>query len=84
MSSSETVGRIHRNTGPKIRKKRCSAKPGQAEPGRAEPGRAELSRAEPSPAQPISKSNENTMFFNTFCRKALKTQCFSILSAEKL
>ncbi len=29
-----------------------------------------------STAATISKSNENTMFFNTSCRKALKTQCF--------
>ena len=32
-----------------------------------------------STAATISKSNENTMFFNTFCRKALKTQGFSMV-----
>ncbi len=30
-------------------------------------------------AATISKSNENTMFFNTFCRKAMKTQGFSMV-----
>ena len=29
-----------------------------------------------STAATISKSNENTMFVITFCRKAVKTQCF--------
>ena len=32
-----------------------------------------------STAATISKSNENTMFFNTFCRKAMKTQRFSMV-----
>ncbi len=32
-----------------------------------------------STAATISKSNENTMFFVTFCRKAMKTQCFSMV-----
>ncbi len=32
-----------------------------------------------STAATISKSNENTMFFNTFCRKALKTPGFSMV-----
>ncbi|MDP6527253.1 MAG: hypothetical protein QGH15_24125, partial [Kiritimatiellia bacterium] len=32
-----------------------------------------------STAATISKSNENTMCFNTFCRKALKTQGFSMV-----
>ena len=32
-----------------------------------------------STAAAISKSNENTMCFNTFCGKALKTQCFSMV-----
>ena len=32
-----------------------------------------------STAAAISKSNENTMFFNTFCGKAMKTQGFSMV-----
>ena len=66
--------------------RRPSRRPSRAEPSFAQANRTGLAGLTGLLIDRRSnlKSNENTMCFNTFYGKTVKTQCVSILSAEKL